>query len=550
MLSKGYGTGVFQFESPGMKDTLRRLKPDCIEDLIALGALYRPGPMDNIPTYIACKHKRQQPDYLHPLLKSILEPTYGVIIYQEQVLEISKVLAGYTLGAADLLRKAMGKKIKAEMEAQEEIFINGAKKNNIPEEQAKNIFATVAKFAGYGFNKAHASAYAVISYQTAYLKANFPAEFLTVCLNFELDNDDKINLFIEEAKLNNIKILPPDINRSRGYFTICNDPEKTIVYALGAIKNVTSNFGEIVADEVLTNGPFKSIINFMERMNPKLINRRLLENLIKAGSFDSLHSNRNQLFQSIQKLLAYSLSYFEEKHSNQFSLIQVNSSAKQVLIEAPILNKNQLAYDEFEVLGLFINNHPLADYQQIFEQLNIHNSFYLQNELPPGPSHIKIAGIIQKKDARMSARGRFITLQLSDPFGIFDLTIFSEEVLKDYVHLLNVKTPVIAHCDVFKDEGGVKITAKSFTKIEDALSQNKIDLKLYPKDSNQLKEIIHLLNNCTDIENNNANITILLSTESNFLAKINMPACFNIKSSDLMILKNFSIEKYDTRVES
>lgn len=541
MLSRGLGTGVFQFESPGMKDTLRRLRPDCIEDLIALGALYRPGPMDNIPIYISCKHKRQQPDYLHPLLKPILEPTYGVLIYQEQVLEISKVLAGYTLGAADLLRKAMGKKIKAEMEAQEEIFIKGAKANNIPYEQAKNIFATVAKFAGYGFNKAHASAYAVISYQTAYLKANYPAEFLTVCLNFELDNDDKINLFIQEAKLNNIKILPPDINTSRGYFSIKNTAEKTIIYALGAIKNVTANFGEIIADEVSVNGAFKNIIDFMERVPPKLINRRLLENLIKSGAFDSLHNNRNQLIQSVPKLIAYALSYYEEKTSSQFSLIKVSSASKQVLVDAPMLNYNQLAFDEFEVLGLFVNNHPLSEYKTIFEKFEIRNSYYLQNDLPFGSSNLKIAGIIQKKDARMSARGRFITLQLSDQFGIFDLTIFSEEVLKDYVHLLNVKTPVVANCDVVKDEGGIKITAKGFASLDDIVGGNKINLKLYPKDHNQLQEIINLLNNCTDIENNNANITILLPTESNFLAKVDMPSCFNIKTSDLIILKNFSI---------
>lgn len=220
MLCKGKGVGVFQFESIGMKDALRRLKPDSIHDLIALGALYRPGPMENIPTYIACKHKLQQPDYLHELLKPILEETYGVVIYQEQVQRIAQVLAGYTLGAADLLRRAMGKKIKKEMEEQEEIFVKGAIANNISESQAKSIFATVAKFAGYGFNKAHAAAYGVISYQTAYLKANYPAEFLVACLNLELNNHDKINLFLQEAKDNGIKIIAPNINISEGYFSV------------------------------------------------------------------------------------------------------------------------------------------------------------------------------------------------------------------------------------------------------------------------------------------------------------------------------------------
>ncbi|MCZ6926042.1 MAG: DNA polymerase III subunit alpha, partial [Rickettsia endosymbiont of Ixodes persulcatus] len=294
MLCKGKGVGVFQFESVGMKDALRRLKPDSIHDLIALGALYRPGPMENIPTYIACKHKLQQPDYLHELLKPILEETYGVVIYQEQVQRIAQVLAGYTLGAADLLRRAMGKKIKKEMEEQEEIFVKGAVANNISESHAKSIFATVAKFAGYGFNKAHAAAYAVISYQTAYLKANYPAEFLVACLNLELNNHDKINLFLQEAKDSRIKIIAPNINISEGYFSVksvipraatCHsrvgeDPEKisemkmdsrfrgndkeesAIIFALGAIKGVTPNFGKLVTDERKARGTFKSITDF------------------------------------------------------------------------------------------------------------------------------------------------------------------------------------------------------------------------------------------------------------------------------------------------
>ncbi|XP_044733851.1 DNA polymerase III subunit alpha [Chrysoperla carnea] len=319
MLCKGKGVGVFEFESVGMKDALRRLKPDSIHDLTALGALYRPGPMENIPTYIACKHKLQQPDYLHKLLKPILEETYGVVIYQEQVQRIAQVLAGYTLGAADLLRRAMGKKIKSEMEQQEEIFVKGAIANNISKAQAKSIFATVAKFAGYGFNKAHPAAYGVISYQTAYLKANYPAEFVVACLNLELNNRDKINLFLQEAKDNNIKIIAPNINISDGYFSVKSviprldlgihgdqlkdtavkpryDIDSSIIFALGAIKGVTPNFGKLVTDERNARGAFKSIVDFIERLPPKAINSKLLENLIKAGCFDELHDNRLQLF--------------------------------------------------------------------------------------------------------------------------------------------------------------------------------------------------------------------------------------------------------------
>ncbi|WP_342170025.1 DNA polymerase III subunit alpha [Rickettsia endosymbiont of Seladonia tumulorum] len=562
MLCKGKGVGVFQFESVGMKDALRRLKPDSIHDLIALGALYRPGPMENIPTYIACKHKLQQPDYLHELLKPILEETYGVVIYQEQVQRIAQVLAGYTLGAADLLRRAMGKKIKAEMEQQEEIFVKGAIANNISEAQAKSIFATVAKFAGYGFNKAHAAAYGVISYQTAYLKANYPAEFVVACLNLELNNHDKINLFLQEAKDNNIKIIAPNINISGGYFSVKYviprldrgihgdqlkdtavkpryDIDSSIIFALGAIKGVTPNFGKLVTDERNARGAFKSIVDFIERLPPKAINSKLLENLIKAGCFDELHDNRLQLFSSISKLLAYSVSYHEEQASNQFSLIKVSSLSKEILVSSDYADKNTLTFYEFEAMGLFISNHPLTEYKEIFNRLNILSSADLHNNLPDGRNRVMIAGVIQKKDSRMSARGRFVTLVLSDPENIFELSIFSEEVLKDYVHLLDVKSLVVVNCDIIKDEGGIKITAKSFSSIENATGNQQFDLQLYPKNDEELEQIITLLSaRINNDEQSNTTATIYLSSKSvkNFVAKITLPEKFFLRGQDFEIL--------------
>ncbi|WP_218460527.1 DNA polymerase III subunit alpha [Rickettsia sp. TH2014] len=565
MLCKGKGVGVFQFESIGMKDALRRLKPDSIHDLIALGALYRPGPMENIPTYIACKHKLQQPDYLHELLKPILEETYGVVIYQEQVQRIAQILAGYTLGAADLLRRAMGKKIKKEMEEQEEIFVKGAIANNISESQAKSIFATVAKFAGYGFNKAHAAAYGVISYQTAYLKANYPAEFLVACLNLELNNHDKINLFLQEAKDSGIKITAPNINISEGYFTTCHsedslchpqgslcharesgNPEKissTIIFALGAIKGVTPNFGKLVTDERLARGAFKSITDFIERLPPKSINSKLLENLIKSGCFDELHDNRLQLFSSISKLLAYSASYHAEQESNQFSLIEVSSLSPNILIASDYADNNTLAFYEFESMGLFISNHPLTQYQEIFNRLNILSTADLHNNLPDGANRINLAGVIQKKDSRMSARGRFVTLVLSDPENIFELSIFSEEVLKDYVHLLDVKSLVVVNCDIVKDEGGIKLTAKSFSSIEDAINNKQFELQLYPQNHEELRQIVTLLAARTNNgDQSNSKATIYLQSEDvkNFVAKITLPEKFFLQGQDFEILKGYS----------
>ncbi len=537
MLSTGRGTGVFQFESIGMRDALRRLKPDCIDDIIALGALYRPGPMENIPIYIACKHDKQKPDYLHPMLEPILKETYGVIIYQEQVIEIAKVLAGYSLGSADLLRRAMGKKIKAEMDAQEEQFVAGAKLNGIADQQAKSIFATVAKFAGYGFNKAHASAYGVISYQTAYLKANFPAEFLTVCLNLEIDNNDKINLFIQEAKFNQIRIIPPNINSSFGYFYTV---DSTILYAIGAIKNVTTHFGEIAAEERAKNGLFKTIVDFIERIPPKLINRRLLENLIKAGCFDSLHENRTQLLLSIPKLMAYLQSYHEEQHSKQISLIAVNSISPELLVEnVEVADNYSLALDEFEALGLFVRKHPLDSYEELLAEFNIINSLGLHTDLVNGASQIKIAGVIQKKDSRMSARGRFVTLQLSDQFGIFDITIFSEDILKTYVHLLDIRSTIVAHCDVFKDEGVIRLTAKSFATIDEVIKQDKRKLELSPKNHLELRRVIDIIKKRVKPNDANVEIILLLPVDGDFIAKIQLPDYFCLEKSDFAALKEF-----------
>lgn len=542
MLSKGIGTGVFQFESVGMKSTLRKLRPDNIGDIIALGALYRPGPMDNIPAFIACKHGQQEADYLHPLLMPILQSTYGVIIYQEQVLEIARKLSGYSLGSADLLRRAMGKKVKSEMDAQEEIFVSGAIKNNVPADQARSIFAKVAKFAGYGFNKAHASAYGVISYQTAFLKANFPTEFLVAAMNLDIDNSDKINIFLQEAKIFDIKIIPPSINESHGYFRIKKnkDDSRSIIFALGAIKGVTVSFGQEVAETREERGEFKSIIDFIERIPPKLINRKLLENIIKAGCFDSLHLNRNTLLLSVQKLMAYSLSYHTEKKSSQFSLIKVSQASEEVLLSnKEELDEKELAYHEFEVMGLFLEKHPLSVYAPIFETYGIKNSVYVKNDLVEGAYLLKLAGVIIKKDTRMSQRGRFVTIMLSDPFGIIEVTIFNEEITRDYAHLISIKASVVVTCDVLIDKGGARITARSFASIEDILKNVTHDLKLFPKNKKDLIKLINILDNKKNSEKSNSLISIFCTMEDGFIAKISLPERFYFDSTDVLQLESF-----------
>ena len=538
MLSRGLSTGVFQFESVGMKNALRKLGPDNVDDIIALGALYRPGPMDNIPTYIACKHGEQEVDYLHPLLEPTLKSTYGVIIYQEQVMEIARRLSGYSLAGADLLRRAMGKKVKSEMDAQEEMFVDGAIENKVPAEKAKSIFATVAKFAGYGFNKSHASAYGVISYQTAYLKSNFPTEFLVACLNLEMDNSDKINIFIQEARVFGIEVISPDINQSHGKFSIdVVDGKKSIIFAIGAIKNVTANFGEAVALERKKNGHFKSIIDFVERIEPKLINKRLLENIIKSGCFDTINPNRASLVLSVPKIRAYCSSYNEEKNSNQFSLISVGANSTDILLNADQYSVKDIAYAEFEVMGLFLKNHPFTEIIQSLDKCAIKTSAYIKNDISDGSRKIKLAGVITKKDSRMSPRGRFITLMLSDQEGIFEVTIFNEDILRDYAHLINVKEAVVVYCDVFKDKGGLRITALKFMSIENELDGIEHNVKLYPEDEGEVKQIINILENKKHASRSNSSIEIFLPAEGAFVAKISMPKQFMLDESDVKMLE-------------
>src|SRR5262245_24792910 len=300
-LSRGDATGIFQLEGSGMRDVLRKLKPDRFEDIIAVVALYRPGPMDNIPRYIACKHGQEQPDYLHPTLEGILKETFGIMIYQEQVMQIAQTLSGFTLGNADLLRRAMGKKIKAEMEAQRKSFVDGAIARGVSEANATQIFEQVEKFAGYGFNKSHAAAYALVAYQTAWLKTNYPVEFFAASMTLDLGNTDKLNIFKQELDRLKIKLLPPDINRSQATFAVEEqaDGGQAIRYALAAVKNVGRGAMEDLVAKRDAAGPFKDIFDFTGRLDAQMVNKRQLENLVCAGAMDGIAPNRRQAFDAI-----------------------------------------------------------------------------------------------------------------------------------------------------------------------------------------------------------------------------------------------------------
>lgn len=480
MLSRGESVGVFQFESAGMRDALRKLRPDEFEDLIALGALYRPGPMDNIPTYIACKHGLLEPDYLHPSLEPTLKKTFGVIIYQEQVMEIAQVLAGYSLGAADLLRRAMGKKIVEEMDAQRNLFVSGAIAKGIDGHRASTIFDLVAKFAGYGFNKSHAVAYALISYQTAYLKANYPVEMLVALINSEIDDTDKISHFIQEAKKLDIPILAPDINQSLAYFSIARDKNncKAIRYGLAGLKNVGLQAMELVCQEREKNGRYNDVFNFAARCDQKVLNKRQLENLIKAGAFDQLNNNRKQLFDSLEIICKHGIKSNKTQDSQQLSLFDIMDleveSVHHQLVDTVNWNNDELLENESNALGFYLSAHPLDLYTRVFSKYNILSITHVLNELPEGIAKIKMAAIPISVRTRVSPKGRYVSVLMSDATGNFEISIFDDDLIERNRDYLYSKTPLIFNVDVRKDAGGARLLANQITKLENFMAMQRL----------------------------------------------------------------------------
>lgn len=520
MLTKGDSTGVFQLESAGMKDTLRKLRPDNIEDIIALISLYRPGPMDMIPSYIARKHGQEAPDYMDSMLEGILKETYGVIIYQEQVMQIAQVMGGYSLGGADLLRRAMGKKIAAEMDAQRKIFVDGAIKNGVDKNKASGIFDLVAKFAGYGFNKSHAAAYAMISYQTGYLKANYPVEFLAASMNLEINDTDKINMFRQEAVSQGIKILLPDINISEALFVPESDyiglrvrgledkkepflvpntqspAPNSIRYALGALKNVGVAAIENMVSERKKNGKFKDIFDFASRLGGQNINKRMMENLIKSGSFDLLNSNRRQIHTSCESIIKYGNAIAQEKNSNQVSMFGGDSgteSPKPKLQDIDDWRGTDRLAMEFEAMGMYIGNHPLTEYEKALNRMMVIPSADFSTRIANGSSKVKVAGVVISKRLRSSPRGRFATLSISDPTGLFELSIFNEDILESSRDLIENGTLLFIHADARKDDGGVRIIAEQLTLLDDAMKNYTISIKVFLNNTNALTDLKKIL---------------------------------------------------------
>jgi len=435
LLQRGDTVGVFQLESEGMRRTLAQVRPTSFGDIIALVALYRPGPMDNIPLFGDRKNGRVPIAFPHPLLEPILKETYGIFVYQEQVMQAAQVLAGYTLGGADLLRRAMGKKIQSEMDAQRAIFVEGSgQTNNIPAAKANELFDLIDKFAGYGFNKSHAAAYALVAYHTAWLKAHHPAEFFAASMSFDMAQTDKLASFVEDIRRSGVECLPPDVNVSRADFSVEGGQKGfNVRYALGALKGVGEKAMEALVAEREANGPFKSLDDFAERIDPKLLNRRQLESLAAAGAFDALNSDRPSVFGAVETILAHAAAAHDQRTSGQHGLFGGGGSGSGV---APIRLPRDARWTlaermtaERDAFGFYFSAHPVDAQRHLLAAHKVKNFAELSTlPLGEGRSTATMAGLIEGARWRTSAKGRrYLMATISDSSGQYEATVFDDE---------------------------------------------------------------------------------------------------------------------------
>jgi len=496
LMSRGDTVGVFQFESSGMRSLLREARVDGFEDMIALVALYRPGPMENIPKYVACKYGREQPEFLHETIAPVVKDTYGVIIYQEQVMQIAQVFAGYTLGQADLLRRAMGKKIKSEMDAQRGSFVKGAMKHGVTEDHANYVFDLVDKFAGYGFNKAHSAGYALVAYHTAYLKANYPVEFMAASMTYDLGNTDKLGVFRQELQRMAVPLLPPDINKSFDYFAVerLGDGSHAVRYALGAIKNVGAAAMRAVVREREKNGAFTSLEDFASRLDPSQVNKRQIENLACSGAFDSLNTNRRQVFCAAEALMRYAAAVANERNSNQVSLFgdsSDNAAPPLNLPDVPDWEDLDRLSQEFGAVGFYLSAHPLDSYGEGLNRMGVvpYSELFATRET----GRRKLAGIVVGKREINSRKGnRMAFVQFSDASGVFEVTLFSE-VLAESRELLENAQPLLLGISVDGEGDEARLTAQSIEPLDRAVADAAPGIKVYLGSEDHLRSLKSLL---------------------------------------------------------
>ena len=502
LMAKGNTVGVFQLESQGMRKVLMQMKPDRLEDIIAVVSLYRPGPMDNIPTYVACKHGKKQPKYLHPILEPVLKETFGIPVYQEQVMQMAQNLAGYTLAGADLLRRAMGKKIQSEMDKQRQIFKDGSKKHNqVDEKLSDEIFDQINAFAGYGFNKSHAAAYALIAYQTAWLKAKYPTEFMCALMTYDIHNTDKLAIYKEDLELNNIELLLPDVNKSFDKFSVEEFEGKSAIrYSLSGLKNVGEG---AVFDIVRSRGDktFTDIYDFFVRVPYQSLNKRMVENLVVSGAFDSLHKNRKELLNNVEELLKYSQSVQQEQNSPQDNLFGNND----VEMSQPKLKQSsdfctlEKLNEEYKAIGFYLSAHPLSIYKNKWSRLGVVQFDDILKNKVRGDS-VRLAGVVMST--------RFIKTQKGKPMVIVDMTdasssysvLFFDEVIERVRSHLKIGEFVVVNCSksVRGDSGekDIRLIGNVMSSLDSELALASDVLQIYINNFKSLQDLKEIINTC------------------------------------------------------
>ncbi|MCE7030111.1 DNA polymerase III subunit alpha [Jiella avicenniae] len=485
MLTRGETVGVFQVESVGMRKALIGMRPDCLEDIIALVALYRPGPMENIPTYNARKHGEEDPDFLHPMIEPILKETQGVIIYQEQVMQIAQVLSGYSLGEADLLRRAMGKKIRAEMDKQRVRFVEGAVKNGIAKGQANTIFDLLAKFADYGFNKSHAACYALVAYQTAYLKANHPVEFLAASMTLDTGNTDKLNDFRSDARRLGIEVVPPSVQTSYKAFEV---GENKIFYALAAIKGV----GEQAVEHVVErrgDKPFASLEDFCARIDPKIVNKRTLEFLVAAGALDCFGQDRALLYANVERMMGYALRMSQGRAMGQddmFGAALGGAPEPLALNAAPLWTASEKLMKEFQAVGFYLSAHPLDEYRDVLKRLRVQSHTEVVAAVKRGATAGRLAGTVTSRQERKTRNGGKIGIvQLSDASGQYEVVLFSEALVA-FRDTLEQGASVIVTVSAEERPEGISLRAQQVQSLEDEAVRTQKALRVFMRDAKPL----------------------------------------------------------------
>ncbi|MBL8575566.1 MAG: DNA polymerase III subunit alpha [Hyphomicrobiaceae bacterium] len=486
LLQKGETVGVFQLESQGMRKAIADIKPDRFEDIIALVALYRPGPMANIPVYGARKHGKEAPDWIEPRLEPVLKETHGIIVYQEQVMQIAQIISGYSLGEADLLRRAMGKKIKAEMDKQRERFVEGCLKADIAEAKSNEIFDLLAKFADYGFNKSHAAAYALVAFQTAWLKANFPVEFMAASMTLDMSNTDKLNDFRREAMRLGITVEPPSINRSMVDFDV---ESGRIIYSLAAVKGVGRHAVESII-EARKAGPFRDLGDFARRIDPKQLNKRTLESLVAAGAFDTLEPNRARVFEGLDRIMAEAARRRDDAVAGQGALFGGAAAPEPLRMpDAEAWLPAEKLQREHAAIGFYLSAHPLDEYRTVLDKMRVQMWVDFAEAVKRGATFGRLAGTVTRKQERKTKTGNKMgIIGISDPTGQYEAVIFSEG-LSLYRDMMEPGASIVIYASAEERAEGISVRIEKVDPLDELASRQQTNLVVFLRDDKPLDSL-------------------------------------------------------------